>query len=123
MLDDVEADPSTEQPQLHLAPTAELRKLNSPEALFQIGYRLRNGIKLPRDEEEGWRLTVEAARGGHPVGLGNCLHHGRSCRLNYERAAQLYKESAERMHPLGKRQLFDSHEASTERARLLLSEG
>jgi TPR repeat protein len=98
-------DASLEQCSLHLRPTAQLLlfvEQRIPEALLVYGGRLRNGIGVRMNTEEGWRLTVEAAHMGHPVAMALCYDLGEAVPRNVEAALALYQESAERGHPVGK---------------------
>ncbi len=72
------------------------------EALFELGFRLRNGEGLERNEELGWRYTIDAARKGHPVALGVAFNFGREVEADAVRAVALYRLAAERNHARGK---------------------
>ncbi len=67
-----------------------------------MGYRLRKGMNVVADEEQGWRLILEAAMAGHPVAMAACYSEGRGCPKNSKKSFALFFESAERGHPNGK---------------------
>ncbi len=110
-LENIVADASLERGHYHQLATRELGKLDNAEALFERGRRLRNGIGVATNEEAGWQLAIEAATLGHPVALAFCFHYGRGTDKNPNRAAELYRASAERGHAGGSLRLLVSRES------------
>jgi TPR repeat protein len=100
-LEHVVADASVERPNYHLLAADELEKLDEAEALLVRGDRLTDGIGVIIDEEEGWKLIIEAAKRGHSAALASCFDFGRGTAVNKRRAVQLYQEAAKRGHPIG----------------------
>ncbi len=96
---DIVPDPLLEQPDCYELTDAELKKSEYAEALYERGRRLR--YELRGESKEGDALMEQAARKGHPVALASCFRTGLAAQLDANRAAALYRESAERGHPLG----------------------
>ena len=110
-LDHTISNASLERVRYHQLASRELDKLNDAEALYERGRRLRNGIGVAKNEEAGWQLAIEAAKLGHPVALAFCFHYGRGTAKNPNRAAELYRASAERGHAGGSLRLLVSRES------------
>jgi TPR repeat protein len=100
-LDEVIPDASLERLHYHTLPQKELEKLSDAEALHERARRYRLAISLPKNEDVAWRLYMQSARLGHSIALAFCLHFGRGASVNIARAVALYRESAERGHPVG----------------------
>ncbi len=117
-LSEVEARPELEMKDYHLLSIEELEGSVEPEALLQCGSRFRSGIAIKRNEELGWKLTIEAARMGHPVALALCLRNGKGTAKNYALAVKLLKGSAERSHPTGQLPLSSTHNCTRKHAHV-----
>jgi hypothetical protein len=92
-----------EKPTYHLLSQQRLFELDEPEAMFERGNRIRQGISAIKDEAEGWKPILVAAQQGHPVALALCFQDGKGTAKDEVRAFELYCESAARGHPTCKR--------------------
>jgi hypothetical protein len=77
-LDRIAPDASLERGHYHQLATPELDRLNHAEAHYERGRRFRSGISVTKNEEVGWKLTIEAAKLGHPVALAVCFRYGQA---------------------------------------------
>jgi TPR repeat protein len=100
-LESVVPDPTLEKPEYIRLPIGDLlRRKDEPEAQYNLGYRMRNGIG-GYDLKEGWKLTLASAMRGHPVALAVCLDSDRALKVgqrNNPKAIEIYRASAERGH-------------------------
>jgi TPR repeat protein len=72
------------------------------EALFELGYRLRQGVGFSCDEERSLELTVRAALLGHPVALGFCFYNAIRVTRDEQRALELYLQASQHNSVAGK---------------------
>jgi TPR repeat protein len=100
-LENIVPDGSVERGHYHLLTHEELNKLDDAEALFVRGDRFQAGVGIAIDEEAGWRLIIESAKLGHPVALACCFQYAKGTLKNLQRAAELYRQAADRGHPAG----------------------
>jgi TPR repeat protein len=100
--EDVVPNALLEQGSYHILSQEELEALSDAESIHERGYRLRLGIKVPRDEAKGWEYTQQAAALGHPVALAYCFDFGVGTPRNLAKAVELTLGSAQRGHPAGK---------------------
>jgi TPR repeat protein len=104
MSDFLTPNPSLLNGTFHRLQIPKLRALaeeNNPEALRELGFRLRYGVGIAIDEERGWNMTIAAAKAGHPLALASCYYNGKGVAQDYAKAVELYKLSAELEHPGG----------------------
>jgi TPR repeat protein len=108
-LEHIVPNASVERGHYHQLAARELDKLDDAEARYERGWRLRKGIGVEKDEEEGWALIIESAKLGHPTALGICSLNGRGTTKNLKRAAELFRASADRGHATGSIFCFVKH--------------
>ncbi len=79
----------------------QLRALGAePEALYELGFRLREGLG-DDNASDGRALILRAAELGHPVALALCFANGLGVEKDENRAKELCTASAERGHAAG----------------------
>jgi hypothetical protein len=100
-VENVLPDALLEREGYHLLPHSQLVGLDEPEAWQEHGKRLRNSIGVPEDAELGWKLTMKAAKAGHPIALADAFRFGRGVKKDDIRCYEIYCCSADRGHPVG----------------------
>jgi TPR repeat protein len=102
-LENVTVDMSVERSEYHKLALHQLKKLDDPEALYQIADRIKNRIGIQEDWMLGWDIMTEAAHRCHPVALAFCFLQGQGVEKNLARAFELLRASADRGHVSGSR--------------------
>ncbi len=78
----------------------ELRSTMRPAYVYELGRRIRNGVGVEKNEQEGWRLIRSAAEQGHPVALGECYFDGVGFAKSTAKGFKCYESAAEKKDAL-----------------------